>query len=937
MKKRLLVTVVTLLLLFCTIILFACGGDGKGDDKIDNRPNLTLTSNIDGIAKLTGGGHYDYNEDVRVSVEFSDEYAFLGWYYGKDLLSKSANYNLKMWDRDTTLTATFTKRIKDESGEYVSSDADGKYNLVIRSNIYSLGSVSLNDSSSIDEHKTKEAVGENVKVVAFTKSDKQFLGWYDGENNLIMTNASFEFSMPATDFTLIAKWKCDHNWQNNYIVKMPTCSAEGLKYDRKCTICNEVEGKTVLAIDPNAHNFENNICKLCGVSNGAVGFTYEQRSDGKYEITGITEDNISSELTIPSKFFFGDIVAIAKNAFCQNTTIKSITISEGISEIGWNAFGDCTNLTNITLPDGLRYIRNHAFNNCTRLESITIPSTVVAVGKYAFNSCKNLNSITVLGDISIDEGAFEYCNGLNKLTATGEVASAIVKQSYSTLYSTKYYDIDILSGLNNIPDEAFSDCKILRSVNIQDGVKKIGSYAFRNCTSLLSISIPKTLCSTGSSAFRECTALKEVNISDLNKWCEISMGYKGNPLEYAKKLLVNGERPTGNIVIANGVKAIPSYTFYGCDISSITLPESIESIGEYAFSGCTNIQSFYINDLSKWCGVVCENKFANPMYYADKTIINGNILTELVVPSNVSKIGKYAFAGFNGSNIVLNDRLNSIDEGAFYACKNTTEIKVPDSVQTIDVSAFSMCNSLKKIAIPFIGQSRANTSDYKSVFGFIFGYQREGVRNGSSITISQDMENYHYADYYFRYTYSIPTSLKEVVITDDKSVIPEYAFNNNKYLSKITLPSSITAIPKYAFNGCTNLKDIVIPDSVLTIDKCAFKKCSSLTGITIPNSVTNIGDNAFQNCSGLTNVTMSNSVTSIGQWAFFGCSELSCITIPNSISSIGGRVFEYCGKLRTINFEGTIEQWKAVSKDEIWSYGVPSTCVIVCTDGTISL
>ncbi|HBW04990.1 MAG TPA: hypothetical protein DEF02_00125, partial [Clostridiales bacterium] len=811
MKKRFLVTVVILLLLFCTIVFFACGdGDGNGDDKTDNRPNLTLTSNIDGIAKLTGGGHYDYNEDVSVSVEFSDEYAFLGWYYGKDLLSKSANYNLKMWDRDTTLTATFTKRIKDESGEYVSSDADGKYNLVVRSNIYSLGSVSLNDSSSIDEHKTKEAVGENVKVVAFTKSDKQFLGWYDGENNLIMTNASFEFSMPATDFTLIAKWKCDHNWQNNYIVKMPTCSAEGLKYDRKCTICNEVEGKTVLAIDPNAHNFENNICKFCGVSNGAVGFTYRKISDGKYEITGITEDNISSELTIPSKFYFGDIVAIAKNAFCQNTTIESIIVSEGISEIGWNAFGDCTNLANITLPNGLRYISDHAFSNCTKLESITIPSTVVAVGKFAFNSCKNLNSITVLGDISVGEDAFELCNGLNKITANGEVASAIIKQSYSTLYSTKYYDIDIL-GLKEIPDEAFLDCKILRSVNIQDGVKKIGSYAFKNCTSLLSISIPKTLRSIDWNAFRECTALEEVNISDLNKWCEIDMGYKSNPLEYAKKLLVNGERPTGNIVLADGVKAIPSYTFYGCNVSSITMPESIELIGENAFYGCTNIQSFHINDLSKWCGVVCENAFANPMYYADNTIIKGNILTELIVPSDVSKIGKYAFAGFTGSNITLNDGLRNIGEGAFFNCHNIIEIEVPNSVENIDASAFYRCSSLKKITIPFIGQSRSNKSDYSSVFGFIFGYSRESVRNGSSITIAQDVENYHYADYYFRYTYNIPTSLEEVIVKNVVTSIPEYAFNNNKSLSKITLPSGITAIPKYAFNGCANLKDIAIP------------------------------------------------------------------------------------------------------------------------------
>ena len=146
----------------------------------------------------------------------------------------------------------------------------------------------------------------------------------------------------------------------------------------------------------------------------------------------------------------------------------------------------------------------------------------------------------------------------------------------------------------------------------------------------------------------------------------------------------------------------------------------------------------------------------------------------------------------------------------------------------------------------------------------------------------------------------------------------------------------VTSIGDYAFSDCTGLTSVTIGGSVTNIGDYAFSDCTRLTSVTIPDSVTSIGERAFYYCKGLTSVTIGKGVTHIGSSAFMYCTGLTSVTIPDSVTSIGECVFRDCTGLMSIKFNGTIEQWNAISKGYYWKDGVPATQV-VCTDGTISI
>lgn len=315
------------------------------------------------------------------------------------------------------------------------------------------------------------------------------------------------------------------------------------------------------------------------------------------------------------------------------------------------------------------------------------------------------------------------------------------------------------------------------------------------------------------------------------------------------------------------VKSIGDNAFKDCiGITSITIPDSVTSIGYEAFSGCTKLENiYYTGDIASWCKISGLNNLLTSL----RTLyINGNkIEGNLNIPNNVTSIGSYSFS-FCGklTGITIPDSVTSIGKDAFRDCTGLVNITIGDSVSNIDSSAF------------------LNTAWYDN--------QPDGLVYAGKVA--------------YKYKGTMPENTS-ISLKRDTISINNSTFVNCNGLKSIMIPDSVTTIGDEAFRGCTSLSIIMIPDSVTNIGNFAFSGCSGLASIT--GSATNVSavarqarptsfvvnitsgniieNSAFSECSGLTSITIPDSVTSIGYSAFSGCKGLTNITIPDSVTSIG--------------------------------------------------
>ena len=560
------------------------------------------------------------------------------------------------------------------------------------------------------------------------------------------------------------------------------------------------------------------------------------------EINGICYNFSGNEAEVTYQYYDGNPHSNYSGSVVIPEQVTYNDKTYQVTSIGEWAFCPSTNLTSIYIPNSVTSIGEWAFYACESLTSVTIPNSVISIGGFAFY------------------GTPWYKNQPDGLVYAGKVA-----YSYKGTMP-EGTQIVIKDGTIGIAGYAFNVCRGLTSVTIPNSVTNIGDRAFYY-SGLTSVTIPNSVTSIGQDAF------------DDTPW------YNNQPdgLVYAGRMAYKykGAMPEGAwINIEEGTIGIADYAFLDCsEIESVSIPNSMTSIGKFAFSGCNGLTRLYIPD----------NSVSSIGNYAFSDCSG---MTSLTISNSVTSIGYGAFFNCSGlklidveeGNTVYDSRnycnaiietatntlitgcqwtsiprgVTSIGDDAFRGCTGLTSITIPNSVISIGNRAFFNCSGLTSAAIP-----NSVTSIGDEAF--------QGCTGMTSVSIGSCVTN-----------------------------IGDYAFYKCSGLTSVTIPNSVTSIGDVAFQGCTGLTSVTIGNSVTNIGDYAFYKCSGLTSINIPDNVTSIGEGVFDECSSLTSFTIGKGITIIPYAMFEECNSLTSVIIPDHITSIGSAAFAVCESLNIV-------------------------------------
>ena len=417
-------------------------------------------------------------------------------------------------------------------------------------------------------------------------------------------------------------------------------------------------------------------------------------------IYGYYEGEVSIPATISYAGVEYSVTSIGDWAFGSCSNLTAINIPEGVTSIGEWAFDVCSNLIAINIPESsqLTSIGERAFHDCSCLTAITIPASVTSIGEGVFATCTSLSSITVArentkydsrdncnaiietisnniiagccstiipeGVTSIGGGAFENCMNLTAITIPASVTSIGEKAFTGCMSLTA---ITIPTSVTSIKNEAFSHCWGLTAITIPEGVTSIGEDAFNSCSSLITINIPESVTRIGKNAF-DNTAWYNNQPNGMIYLSKFFYKYKGSMPEAT------------SIDIKEGTKGIVGGAFCFCDLlTSITIPESVTYIGDYAFS-------------------------------------RGS-LTTIIIPKNsqLTNIGFEAFSYCsNLTTITIPESVTSIENRAFQGCSSLTSITIPESIKNIGEYTFYGCSSLHDVYCYAITPPSTTSESFKN-------------------------------------------------------------------------------------------------------------------------------------------------------------------------------------------------------------------------------
>ena len=646
------------------------------------------------------------------------------------------------------------------------------------------------------------------------------------------------------------------------------------------------------------------------LGSGFAGFR-EFASDGLFTIKtkAAGESSLTFLLNEDGDAYF---VSGCSDETCEELEIPREYNDMPVTGVSENAFVDCTNLTTITIPNSVLFIGSGAFSSCTNLETVYYKSSKdmwdtmdIGSDNQCLTNAAIIYQYAVIGDLNfeLNEDCASYSVTRCKETATGEV---VVPSSCHNMPVTK------------LANNAFHNCENVTSVIIPDSVESIGNSVFANCTSLKSIDIPDSVLSIGDYVFLNCSSLEEITIpdsvtslgdikiassvfyNDESNWVD-GVLYIGNHLIKAKTA-INGE-----CSVKSGTRTIAAKAFENCsDITDVSIPRSLVSVGQSAFTNCTSIENVnYESTQSAWNKIV--------IYADNDCLVNANIVC---VPLADTSYLRYSLnedkASYSvgcrmpavGEIIIPNSfkglPVTAINYLGFANCGKLTHVTIPDTVTEIGIEAFQSCDSLKSIEIPdsvvSIGQSAFS-----------------GCDNLTTVTLPKNVKEIE------KSTFAGCLNLTSITIPYGVNKIADRAFINCLRLETLSIPDSVLSIGSFAFTDCEKLKSVFIPSSVVTINDHAFDSCKSLESVILSEGVKTVGSHAFAYCDSLTSIEIPESVNRISNGIFLCCPNLLFLTLPNTIEKIEMNAFQGCQSICHVLYKGTEEEWRNINVDD-YSY-----------------
>ncbi|MDD4315597.1 MAG: leucine-rich repeat protein [Clostridia bacterium] len=680
-------------------------------------------------------------------------------------------------------------------------------------------------------------------------------------------------------------------------------------------------------------------------------FVYETANYGGFtnnaiRITGITRvANFQTNMIIPARIEGLDVKYIGydelQGGVVEDYTVfeteylTSIRIPRTVEYIGQHAFAGAGQLERVLFEENssLKKIYGYAFAGCAKIEQITIPASVEELGDYVFSFfglpeevTPQLSSVRFEADSglsSIGRGAFYGAMQLTLFT----IPKALTAINYLTFENcgiknfaveSGHQDFSVIEGvlfsydgteLMYYPNKGGKDLGMdihgnnMYYYGIPKTTRKVRESAFRNNDKLTNIMVTNVVNEIQEYAFAGMSRLKSLTFEDNSQLQNIRRyafadsasieilrlpASLKNIEEYAFSALDAQFMGVREITLPEGLLTIDKRAFAKSTLlTSLTIPSTVQTIGEGAFYGC-NQMSLTINNVGSILTDIGDYAFYK--CYGIRT---------LTLPSSLVKIGSYAFSNDDGATVNMqllgvtiesndegNRHLEEIGEGAFANCIFLEQFNVSERVSAIGERAFYNCKAVR-------------------------------IQFSALNTMLEEIQPY---------TFYGCSTLSNIVIPRTVTVIGDYAFFGCTYLTTVqagsaTTPSSITNIGNSAFEGCVRLlsnevslnQSILFPNTV-NVGSRAFAGCAELTNIRIVDTLVTLGEEAFANCTKLTTIRYGGNtqLSVLPKDVFKGCNALQNFRFPNSVTTIEGNPFSSCNALVGFTVEESNENFQTV-------------------------